>query len=129
MTMEATGKFEVKLTPVDVGGGPIGTMSIDKTFYGDLDGSSLGHMLAFRTSVEGSAGYVAMERVTGALAGKKGAFTLQHSGSMDRGRPSLVITVVPDSGTDELEGLRGTMSITVNAGQHEYRFAYALPPK
>jgi hypothetical protein len=124
---EATGTFEVRLTPAESGDGPIGTLSIDKTFQGDLQGTSVGQMLAFRTPVEGSAGYVAMERVTGTLAGRHGSFTLQHNGLMDRGTPSLAVVVVPDSGTDGLSGLTGTMEIIVSPGRHDYRFHYRLP--
>lgn len=124
---EATGTFEVRLTPAESGDGPIGTLSIDKTFQGDLQGTSVGQMLAFRTPVEGSAGYVAMERVTGTLAGRHGSFTLQHNGLMDRGAPSLAVVVVPDSGTDGLSGLTGTMEIIVSPGRHDYRFHYRLP--
>lgn len=124
---EATGTFEVRLTPAESGDGPIGTLSIDKTFQGDLQGTSVGQMLAFRTPVEGSAGYVAMERVMGTLAGRRGSFTLQHNGLMDRGTPSLAVVVVPDSGTDGLSGLTGTMEIIVSPGRHDYRFHYRLP--
>jgi len=124
---EATGTFEVRLTPVESGDSPIGTLSIDKTFQGDLQGTSVGQMLAFRTPVEGSAGYVAMERVMGTLAGRRGSFTLQHNGLMDRGTPSLAVVVVPDSGTDGLSGLTGTMEIIVSPGRHDYRFHYKLP--
>jgi len=101
-------------------------MSIKKTFRGDLEGGSVGQMLAFRSDVKGSAGYVAMERVTGTLGGKRGSFTLQHSGSMDKGAQSLTVAVVPDSGSEELVGLTGTMDIIVEAGAHSYRFGYAL---
>ena len=126
--IEAAGTFDVKLTPTEAGDSPIGSMSIEKTFHGDLKGSSVGQMLAFRSNVKGSAGYVAMERVTGTLGGKQGSFTLQHSGSMDKGAQSLTVTVVPDSGTEELVGLTGTMNIIVDAGKHDYQFRYTLPP-
>lgn len=122
---EARGTFEVKLTPAD--GPPIGRMTIDKVFAGDLVGTSVGQMLAFRTPVEGSAGYVAMERVEGTLAGRMGAFVLQHSGTMDRGAPTLAVSVVPDSATDGLAGLTGTMDIQVSPGRHDYLFRYDLP--
>ncbi len=93
----ATGTFE-ELTPVGAPDAPIGAMTIAKTFHGDIDGSSAGQMLAVRTAVDGSAGYVAMERVTATVAGRGGTFALQHSGTMDKGAPSLSVTVVPDSG-------------------------------
>jgi hypothetical protein len=128
LTTQATGTFEVKLKPMPADDdSAVGRMSIDKTFRGDLNGSSLGQMLAAGTAVKGSAGYVAIERVTGTLGGRDGTFFLQHTGTMDRGRPSLSITVVPDSGTGGLEGLRGTMTIDVAGGAHSYRFEYTLP--
>ena len=122
----AAGTFEVKLLPIP-GDGPVGGMTIDKTFRGDLSGQSRGMMLAVRTDVEGSAGYVAMERVTGTLAGRRGSFALQHSGVMNRGAPSLNVTVVPDSGTEDLKGLVGRMDIVVTGSRHEYSFRYTLP--
>ncbi|WP_420137816.1 DUF3224 domain-containing protein [Sphingomonas sp.] len=127
MEAEAIGTFDVKLAPIDSGPSPIGSLSIDKIFHGDLQGTSAGQMLAFRSDVEGSAGYVAMERVTASLAGREGAFTLQHSGLMDKGSPSLTVIVVPDSGTDGLAGLTGTMNIVVTPGRHDYQFRYILP--
>jgi hypothetical protein len=127
MKNNALGTFDVKLAPIGAGDSPIGSMSIDKTFHGDLQGSSVGQMLAFRSGVEGSAGYVAMERVTGTLGGKQGSFTFQHSGLMDKGAQSLTVVVVPDSGTEGLSGLTGTMNIIVTAGKHDYQFCYALP--
>lgn len=132
VTMRASGTFEVRLTPQeptgDAVGANLGRMSIDKQFQGDLQGTSKGEMLAAMTPVEGSAGYVAMERVTGTLAGRAGTFVLQHSGTMNRGAPSLVISVVPDSGTDGLAGLAGTMTIVVAGGRHSYEMEYTLPP-
>jgi len=127
MQGEARGTFEVKLLPIGGNDGPIGGMSIDKVFHGDLQGSSVGQMLAFRSPVQGSAGYVAMERVTATLAGRQGAFTLQHNGLMTRGTPELNVVVVPDSGSEGLLGLSGTLEISISEGRHDYRFAYALP--
>ena len=101
-------------------------MSIDKQFHGDLEASSKGQMLSMLSSVKGSAGYVAMERVTGTLHGHSGTFALQHTGSMNRGEPSLNITVVPDSGTGDLAGLTGKMEIIIADGKHSYVFDYAL---
>ncbi|MGY4829495.1 DUF3224 domain-containing protein [Sphaerotilaceae bacterium SBD11-9] len=128
-TRRATGSFEVKLAPqppvhADAG---VGRMSIDKVFSGELQGSSQGEMLAAMTAVKGSAGYVAIERVTGALHGKSGSFMLQHTGVMDRGAPKLDVNVVPDSGTDELAGLTGKLAIDIVEGKHLYTFDYTLP--
>lgn len=128
----ATGPFEVKLVPQqDPGADPmLGRMTIDKTFHGDLEASSKGQMLSAGTSVKGSAGYVAVEKVTGTLHGRKGSFILQHNATMDRGKPSLSITVVPDSGTDELTGIAGMMNINIAPdGKHTYDFEYSLPTK
>jgi len=79
------------------------------------------------TSVKGSAGYVAIDHVTGELDGRKGSFVLQHSGAMNRGAQVLSIMVVPDSGTGELAGLSGTLSINIVDGLHFYDFIYSLP--
>ena len=129
--MQARGSFDVELTPQpgsDTAGDPtIGRMAIAKRFQGDLEGTSRGEMLATRTEVEGSAGYVALERVTATLHGRSGSFSLQHSGVMDRGRKGLTITVVPDSATEGLVGLKGTMDIQVGGGAHSYVFDYTLP--
>lgn len=126
----ATGSFDVKLTPqplTDTSDSTLGRMSIDKKFHGDLDASSKGEMLSAMTAVKGSAGYVAMEKVTGTLAGKTGTFVLQHHATMDRGTPHLAIEVVPDSGTGQLAGITGTMNIRITEGKHFYDFDYALP--
>ncbi|KDE88033.1 DUF3224 domain-containing protein [Stenotrophomonas maltophilia] len=127
MQGEAHGTFEVDLRPIGGNDGPIAVMSINKTFAGDLHGSSVGQMLAFRTPVQGSAGYVAMERVTATLAGRQGGFTLQHNGLMTRGTPQLSVVVVPDSGSEGLLGLSGTLEITISEGRHDYRLVYSLP--
>jgi hypothetical protein len=130
MTTRASGTFEVKLSPQapDEGAGDvgIGRMILDKRFAGDLEATSKGQMLAAGTSVVGSAGYVAMEQVTGKLGGRGGSFVLQHSGTMTRGEASLTVSVVPDSGTGELEGLSGAMQITIDEGRHSYVFDYTL---
>ena len=89
---------------------------------------SMGEMLAAGAAVPGSAGYVAMEQVSGTLAGRSGTFTLQHTGTMNRGTPQLLVTVVPDSGTDQLEGLSGRMEINITEGKHLYDFEYTLIP-
>ncbi len=127
--MTAAGPFEVKLTPQPSGEDAVlGRLAVDKVYRGDLDGTSRGQMLAFSAGVQGSAGYVAMEHVTGTLRGKRGTFVLQHSGTMDRGKPQLLVTVVPDSGTEELAGLSGAMRIDIAAGgAHSYVFEYTLP--
>ncbi|MEA2694596.1 MAG: hypothetical protein QOJ16_3983 [Acidobacteriota bacterium] len=125
MTKHASGPFDVKLEP-QAGDPAVGRMSIDKQFHGDLEATSKGQMLAISTEVKGSAGYVAMERVTGTLQGRTGTFALQHSGTMTRGVPQLVITVVPDSGTGQLVGLSGKMTINIVDGKHSYDFEYTL---
>lgn len=130
VTMRASGTFEVKITPQATDGGPesalLGRMSIDKQFHGDLEATSKGTMLSAGTAVKGSAGYVAIERVSGTLHGRSGAFVLQHSGTMTRGAPQLTITVVPDSGTEGLVGLAGKVAIVIADGKHSYDFEYTL---
>jgi hypothetical protein len=128
----ASGPFDVETIPQPqqdgTGGATLGRLLLSKRFHGDLEGTSEGQMLTAGTDVKGSAAYVAMERVTGTLAGRRGSFSLQHTGVMNRGAPELTITVVPDSGTDELTGITGTMTIEIApGGKHSYRFEYTLP--
>ncbi len=131
MGTRVRGEFDVKLTPVATDeapeGSPLGRFSLEKTFHGDLDATSRGEMLTAGTGVAGSAGYVAMERVSATLDGRTGTFALQHSGTMTRGEPRLSITVVPDSGTGGLAGLTGTLAIEITGGKHFYDFEYSLP--
>jgi len=128
MTNRASGTFEVKMSPQDQGADmPVGRMMIDKQFQGDLVGTSKGQMLmASSDSVKNSAGYVAIEKVTGTVNGRRGSFYLQHNGVMTRGVGELQITVIPDSGTDQLVGLRGKMNIIIAEGKHSYEFEYTL---
>lgn len=124
---QVNGTFDVTLTPLDEAGlAVINRMAIDKLFHGPLDGRSEGQMLATRTPVDGSAGYVALERVTGTLEGRRGSFTLQHSGTMNRGVATLQLTVVPDSGSDGLAGIDGRMAISIADGAHYYEFDYTF---
>jgi hypothetical protein len=131
MTLHARGTFTVQLTPqplTDPAADPLlGRLAIAKQFQGELAGASQGEMLSARTGVEGSAGYVAIERITGTLHGRQGSFVLQHSGTMTRGAQQLAISVVPDSGIDELAGLAGTMTLQITDGVHAYDLAYSLP--
>ncbi len=130
MTGHARGTFDVKLTPQEwddkAERATLGRMIVDKRFHGDLEAASKGEMLTAGTPVKGSAGYVALERVNGTLQGRNGSFVLQHSGTMTRGAPQLTITVVPDSGTAQLAGLSGKMTITITDGKHSYEFEYTL---
>lgn len=127
----AQGSFEIALTPQPLtdptADATLARLSIDKQFHGDLEGNSKGEMLSAGTQVDGSAGYVAIERVQGTLNGHAGAFTLQHSATMTRGVSQLSITVVPDSGVEQLVGLAGTMEIIITDGAHAYQFDYTLP--
>ena len=126
----ASGPFEVTLKPLpmdaDADAQLLGRMSLDKVYRGDLEAVGRGQMLTGGTPIRNSAAYVAIERVAGALKGRKGSFILQHTGLMNRGSPSLAITIVPDSGTDQLEGLKGTMTINIEAGKHSYQLDYTL---
>jgi hypothetical protein len=133
VTKHATGTFEVQLIPQGnedkTDGTAIGRMSIDKKFSGDLQGTSKGEMLSAMTATKGSAGYVAIERVLGTLQGRTGTFVLQHTGTMTRGTPQLSVTVVPDSGTGQLVGLAGTLTIKIEGGKHSYDFEYTITPQ
>jgi hypothetical protein len=131
MTKRATGPFEVSTKPQatseQADGVRLGRMLLEKRFSGDLVGTGEGEMLTAMTATQGSAGYVAVERVKGVLHGKKGSFVFQHTGTMDRGRQHLSITVVPDSGSDELTGITGSCMINIVDGKHFYEFEYSLP--
>ena len=128
MAKRAKGSFEVQLRPLlAADGSSVGRMSIDKQFRGDLEGTSRGEMLTAPTTVKESGVYVAIEKATGTLDGRRGSFALHHTGVMTRGVPALAIGVVPDSGTDELVGLTGKMTIEITAdGRHFYDFEYEL---
>jgi hypothetical protein len=130
----ANGLFDVQIAPQALSGvaasSGLTRMSIDKRFHGTLDATSTGEMLAFRSSIDGSAGYVAMEMVCGSLDGRSGSFVLQHSSTRTRGVAAQSITVVPDSGTEALAGLSGQMIIDIAAdGTHAYRFEFTLPDR
>ncbi|MYM68922.1 DUF3224 domain-containing protein [Pseudoduganella sp. FT55W] len=125
-----TGEFTVAMQPeamsavaADSG---IGRMSLDKHYHGALQAEGKGEMLAYMDRALGSGVYVAVERVTGAVEGRSGSFLLHHTGVMTRGAPSLSVAVVPDSGTGELAGLRGTLNIRIDGGKHYYDFDYTL---
>lgn len=129
--MRAAGPFDVKVIPQAPSDASdpsiVGRMLLDKKFHGELEATSKGEMLAASsTSEKGSAGYVAIERVTGKLNGLEGSFHLQHTGSMNRGAPSLSITVIPDTGTGDLAGLSGSMTIDISDGKHAYTFDYTI---
>jgi len=126
-TLHARGAFDVKLTPQSTD--PVlGRMTADKQYHGDLDGTARGEMLTGMTAVKDSAVYVAVERVTATLNGRRGSFLLSHIGTMNRGAQDLKIAVVPDSGTDQLTGIAGRMSITIDKdGKHFYELEYTLP--
>ena len=130
MSATARGTFDVKTTPqpaADSDDSGIARLLLDKQFHGDIEAVSKGQMLAAGTATKGSAGYVAIEKVTGTLSGRKGSFVLQHIGTMNKGVPTLHVSVVPDSGTDQLTGLSGTMTIIIANSAHSYEFAYLLP--
>jgi hypothetical protein len=127
---QVTGAFDVKLTPQATDnkaeGAALGRMSIDKTYHGDLDATGKGEMLTAGSSVKDSGVYVAVEHVAGTLQGREGTFALHHRGVMTRGVPQLAISVVPDSGTAQLVGISGTMTINIVDGKHFYEFDYTI---
>lgn len=126
--MQAKGEFEVKRIPqeeLDIGeGATVGHSRFDKRFHGPLDATSVVHMLAVMSAVPGSGAYVAMERIECTLDGRRGSFFAQHNGVMDRGKPTLDLTVVPDTGTGDLTGLHGRIAIDIVDGKHSYTFDY-----
>jgi hypothetical protein len=131
-TQHASGPFDVKLVaqgaPDKAEGSTLARMSLDKQYHGNLEATAKGEMLTAGTEVQGSAGYVAIERVTGTLNGRSGSFVLQHSGTLTRGVPVQNITVVPDSGSGQLAGITGKLTVIIEAGKHSYEFEYTLPP-
>lgn len=131
MAKHASGEFDVKVVPQKdegIGDATVGRMSIDKVYHGDMEGTGLGQMLTgMAEAVKDSGTYVAIERVRGTLHGRKGSFAVWHSGTMNRGKQALIITVIPDSGTGELTGITGTMTIDIKDGKHFYGIDYTLP--
>jgi hypothetical protein len=128
--MHAKGTFDVKVAPVaedKANGSTLGRYSLDKQYHGDLEASAKGEMLTAGSDVKGSGAYVAVERVTGTLNGRKGSFALVHKGTMGHGSMELDVTVVPDSGTDSLTGISGKLNIIIADGKHSYDLEYSLP--
>lgn len=125
----ASGSFDIQLKPCEDTEFQAGRLTIDKTYYGHLVGTGKGQMLSVRTEIADSAAYVAIELIEGTLGGKGGTFALQHSGRMTRGEPSLSVQIVPDSGTGELEGIAGTMTIDQSTGGHRYELTYTIESK
>ena len=126
MSLEASGRFEVRMNPETGADAAVGRFTLGKTYFGGLDATSVGEMLAVGTETKGSAGYVAMERVTGRLNGEEGSFALLHSGIMNRGVPTLSVVIVPDSGTGALKTIAGSLLIEISGGVHTYVLRYSL---
>jgi hypothetical protein len=131
MAQHASGTFDVKITPQQdegIGDPTIGRMSVAKQFHGDLEGTSGAQMLTgMAEAVKDSGTYVAIERIRGTLKGRQGSFAVWHAGTMDRGKQSLIVTIIPDTGTDQLTGISGTMTIDIRDGKHFYGIDYSLP--
>ena len=127
--MHAAGPFEVKVTPQDdkSADAKLGRMTLDKQYHGDIEATGIGQMLTAGTDVKGSGAYVAIEKVTGTLKGRSGSFVLQHTGTMSGGQFHLNVTIVPDSGTGQLTGISGKMTIIIADGKHSYDLEYTLP--
>lgn len=131
MSHTAQGTFEVKIAPLPadeaIAATSIARYSLDKTYHGDLEAVSAGEMMGAGNPATGSAGYVAVEEVNGTLDGRSGSFALQHSSTMDGGTFDMNVRVVPGSGTGDLQGIAGTLTIVIEGGKHSYRFEYTLP--
>jgi hypothetical protein len=100
---------------------------VRKTFSGPATGTSEAQMIAARTPDPGSAAYVAMELFTGMLDGRQGTFVMQHNGIVANGKPELSVVIIPGTGTGQLAGITGTLTIDNTAGDHSYVFEYELP--
>jgi hypothetical protein len=126
----AIGEFDVSMAAAAnaalTEGSGIGRMTLDKQYHGALTATATGEFLSYRGSVPTSAAYVAMEKVVGTLDGRHGSFALQHQGVMGGEYDGLRIIVVPDSGTGELTGLRGQLTIKIENNKHHYSFEYSL---
>ena len=131
VSMHAEGTFDVKNTPLTpddaLAGTAVGRYGLDKQFHGNLEGTSKGEMLGAGNPATGTAGYVAIEQVTGTLNGRAGSFALQHFGTMEDNKFELTVKVVPGSGTGALTGISGSMTIVIVSGKHSYKFDYTLP--
>ncbi|WND03717.1 DUF3224 domain-containing protein [Temperatibacter marinus] len=126
--IRSCGTFTISMTPQDDETHSMGRLTFDKIFSGDFTGISVGQMLSHRSSVEGSAGYVALERLEGSLDGKRGGFHLMHLGTMQAGDQQLSVSIVPNSGTDDLTGITGTLEIDIKEGVHHYTLSYEFMP-
>ncbi len=124
----AEGTFDVTLSPLPPEADEVwGRMSLTKTWHGAIEGTGRGLMMSAGDPGRGRAGYVALESVDGTLDGRRGTFCLQQCGTMDGESVQLDYMVVPGSGTGELEGLTGTLSLTVEPeGIHRYSLEYTL---
>jgi hypothetical protein len=126
----ARGAFDVRATPQDDQGDDptLGRMLLDKQYHGELEATGKGQMLSAGSPAKGAGGYVAIEKVTGKLNERTGSFVLQHTGTMANNVPQLTITIVPESGTGQLEGIAGKMTIQfAPGGKHLYELEYTLP--
>ena len=127
--MTARGTFDVKVVPQppdDAAGGSFSRLFLDKQFHGDLAATSKGQMMGAGSPEKGVGGYVALELVSGTLNGRRGSFALQHSGTMENGVATMNVTVVPGSGTEQLTGMAGRMTIIIEKGKHSYAFEYTV---
>ncbi|NYT40103.1 DUF3224 domain-containing protein [Sphingomonas sp. R-74633] len=124
---QAKGSFDVSVKPNASVEGPVGVLALTKTYHGDLEATATGQMLGYGDPGGGNAAYVALEQVTGMLAGRKGSFALQHNGSMSGGKPEMNVVIAPGSGTDELKGIAGRLEILIEGGKHNYVLHYTLP--
>ena len=126
--MIARGQFDVRVLPQPSGGGvPFSRAFLEKQYRGDMGGSGIGHLLGVEIATAGSGGYVALELVTATLHGRSGTFVLQHSGHMQGSAMTMRASIVPDSGTGDLIGLTGNLTITITGRVHSYELDYALP--
>jgi hypothetical protein len=134
MTQDASGTFEVTVTPLEPSPGSDGALAVfrfklKKTFAGQLEGKAVGTMMSIGTPKLGNAAvYVALDQFSGTLAGRRGTFVLVHRATMSKtGVADLDVRIATDSGTGELEGITGSLGIDAQDGKHLYHLSYTLP--
>jgi hypothetical protein len=127
MPTHAKGSFDVTITPQDSApDATVARMLLYKEFHGDLEAIAHGEMMAAHEPLTGAGVYVALDRVTGTLHGRRGSFLMAHRGIRNADGQELSIVIVPGSGTGQLTGIAGTVGIEIAGKEHFYSVDYEL---